>query len=311
MSVEQWMTLNRTEIFEDPSLLRYVSPFPPKELMCNVSGLHSEMDFAAHGTDIYRALTLASKKLLSEYEAILDFGCGCGRLARMFMNHSNEISGCDIDSRHVDWVNKNLTFMTAKLSKVTPPIPYFDNEFDAVISISIFTHLNEKSQDQFLAELYRICSPGGRLFITVHGKRALDRALNEPSILHMLDMDKSRFQKAQEDFSANQHAFILQQGHLTTSARKLSLFEKIGNWVQKNSLKKIIDEPFEYGISFVPESYLRVHWGKWFEVVDYHYGGIHDFQDIVVLTPRKPATECDEGRFLQRRELEEKHVRLN
>ena len=33
-----------------------------------------------------------------------------------------------------------------------------------------------------------------------------------------------------------------------------------------------------------------VHWtigGKLFDIVDYHYGGIHDFQDIVVLKPKK------------------------
>jgi len=295
MNFDEWMTLNRTKVFEDPSLLRYVSPFPPKKLMCNVSGLQSERDFAAHGTDIYRALTLASPKPLTEYEAIFDFGCGCGRLARMFMNHPNKISGCDIDGRHVDWVNENLTFMKAKLSKVTPPIPYLDNEFDAVISISIFTHLNENSQDQFLAELYRVCRPGGLLFITVHGKRALDRALNEPVILNMLDMDKFRFQKAREDFSSNRHAFILQRGHLTTSVQNFPFVERIRDWFQRSSQKKIIDMPFEYGISFVPEVYLREHWGKWFEVVDYHHGGIHDFQDIVVLTPKKPIAVCGVG----------------
>ena len=124
LDIDDWMELNRNGVFEDASLRSCVSPFPPKELMCNVSGLDSERDFAAHGTDIYRALTLVSPKSLQEYDAILDFGWGCGRLARMFMNHPNKIYGCDIDSRHVDWVNENLIFMKAKLSKVTPPVPY-------------------------------------------------------------------------------------------------------------------------------------------------------------------------------------------
>ena len=49
----------------------------------------------------------------------------------------------------------------------------------------------------------------------------------------------------------------------------------------------MVEEPFEYGITFVPEGYVRDHWGKLFDIVDYHYGGIHDFQDIVVLKPKK------------------------
>ncbi len=285
MPLEDWMELNRFKIFSNPELRPYVSPFPPIELMNNVSGLQNEQDFAAHGTDIYRALTAASPKPLSEYASILDFGCGCGRLARMFKGHPGRIAGCDIDVRHVDWINNNLAFMEAKLSKVSPPIPYEDNEFEAIISISIFTHLTEKSQDQFLSELHRVCSPEGRLFLTVHGKRALERALNEPVIRAMLDMDEQRFERAQLAFAENRHAFVLQFGHLTTAHENLSVLERATDALLGS--KKMVEEPFEYGITFVPEDYLRSHWGQWFEVVDYRYGGIHDFQDIVVLKPKK------------------------
>lgn len=285
LPLEEWMDLNRVQVFTNPKLKRYVSPFPPTELMANVSGLQNEQDFAAHGTDIYRALTAASSKPLSEFSSILDFGCGCGRLARIFKGHPGRIAGCDIDARHVDWINNNLGFMEAKLSKVAPPIPYEDNEFEAIISISIFTHLTEKSQDQFLSELYRVCMPEGRLFLTVHGKRALERALSEPTILAMLAMDTHRFERAQQEFAENRHAFVLQFGHLTTKHENASEQELIRD--TQSGLKKMVEEPFEYGITFVPEDYLMSHWGKWFDIVDYHHGGIHDFQDIVVLKPKK------------------------
>jgi SAM-dependent methyltransferase len=285
LKVEDWLELNRDKVFHDQSLRQFVSPFPPSNLMANVSGLQNERDFAAHGTDIYRALSVASSKPLSEYRSILDFGCGCGRLARMFKGHPGHIAGCDIDARHVEWANNNLPFMEAKLSRVVPPIPYADNEFEAIISISIFTHLTEHSQDQFLAELHRVCHPDGRLFLTVHGQRALSRALSEPAIRSMLDMDDQRFQAAQRDFQENRHAFVLQHGHLTTESENLSVFERIKGFVF--GTKKMVAEKFEYGITFVPEDYLRAHWGRWFDIIDYHHGGIHDFQDIVVLKPKK------------------------
>lgn len=284
-NVEDWLELNRDKVFHDQSLRQFVSPFPPSELMANVSGLQNERDFASHGADIYRALSIASTKPLSECRSILDFGCGCGRLARMFKGHLGRIAGCDIDSRHVEWVNNNLPFMEAKLSKVVPPIPYADNEFEVIISISIFTHLTEHSQDQFLAELHRVCQPEGRLFLTVHGQRALSRALSEPAIRSMLDMDDQRFQIAQRDFQENRHAFVLQHGHLTTDSENLSVFERIRGFLF--GTKKVVTEKFEYGITFVPEDYLRAHWGKWFDIIGYHHGGIHDFQDIVVLKPKK------------------------
>jgi len=203
----------------------------------------------------------------------------------MFKGHPGRILGCDIDARHVEWINHNLPFMEAKVSKVVPPIPYLDDEFEGVISISIFTHLTERSQDQFLAELHRVCRPEGRLFLTVHGQRALHRALHEAPIRSMLCMDDERFQRAQQDFNENRHAFVLQYGHLTTGLDRPSAFERMKNFVF--GTKKMVAERFEYGITFVPEDYLRTHWGQWFDIIDYRHGGIHDFQDIVVLKPKK------------------------
>ena len=279
MPTEDWVRLNRMEVFNDPTLRRYVSPFPPRDLMQNVSGLVSESDFASHGTDFFLALSAVSPKPLSAYRSILDFGCGCGRLARMFKGHPARVCGCDIDHRHVNWVRDNLKFVEAKLSSVNPPIPYADNEFEAVISISIFTHLTEYSQDLFLAELARVTQPGGYLFLTVHGERALHRALTEPAIRNMLSMDEDRFQRALQAFKQGKHGFVLQEGHLTTSGSdKRSLTNLF--------TKKVVEEPFEYGITFVPEHYVQSHWSKWFKVEAYHSGALHDFQDIVVLRPR-------------------------
>lgn len=278
MAVPDWVRLNRTEVFADPRLRDYVSPFPPGMLMQNTTGLTNESDFASHGADFWLALSEAAPKSLNDYASVLDFGCGCGRLARMFKGHPGRIAGCDIDRRHIEWCRSALPFMETKLSSVRPPIPFADNEFDAVISISIFTHLNEASQDEFLQELARVCCPGGLLFLTIHGRRALDRAVSDPSIRAMLDMPEDLFQAARRTFAEGRHAFVLQQGHLTTVGR-----------AQRESrlADRVISEPFEYGITFIPESYVRRHWTHWFDLIDYRSGALHDFQDIVTLSPRK------------------------
>jgi SAM-dependent methyltransferase len=250
--------------------------------MHNVSGLQNESDFASHGADFFLALSAASPTALTEYRRILDFGCGCGRLARMFKGHPSRISACDVDGRHVKWVDQSLSYVDVRQTSVHPPLPYGDNEFDAIVSISVFTHLGEKSQDEFLAELHRISSRTGYLFLTVHGACALERALNEPQIRDMIAVDERLFQAARHTFAEGQHAFILQQGHLTSS--RTTRLRRFISWITGQC---VISEPFEYGITFIPESYIRQHWGKWFDVVDYCAGAIHSFQDIVVLRPRK------------------------
>lgn len=168
----------------------------------------------------------------------------------------------------------------AELTYVNPPLPYTDEEFDATISISVFTHLNEESQFKFLAELHRICRPEGNLFLTVHGECALDRAVREQPIRDMISVAEEPFQEACKAFAKGEHAFILQNGHLTTNtARRFSL--------RGLFRRKIISDEFEYGITFIPESYLRKHWLRWFDIVEFLPGAIHSFQDIVVLSPKK------------------------
>jgi hypothetical protein len=148
--------------------------------------------------------------------------------------------------------------------------------------------LTEKSQDDFLAELSRITRPGGILFLTVHGAQALKRARSEQAIRNMLDMDDTRFKKAREALDQNKHGFVLQYGHLTTTPEKVSYAPRaILRRIHQRIIKKTISTPFEYGIAFHTEAYIREHWSKWFHILDYRHGAIHQFQDIVVLSPKK------------------------
>lgn len=292
MPIEMWIWLNRTGVFENPELRRFVSPFPPANIMESVSGLTEEKDFASHGADFFLSLSAASPKPLADYHHLLDFGCGCGRLARLFKGHPHYVSGCDIDWRHVEWVKEHLDYMDASLSSVRPPLPYADNTFDGIISISIFSHLNEESQNLFLEDLYRIAQPGCYLFLTVHGQVALNRSLQEKSVKDMISVDEALFRKACDDFAKGEYAFILQHGHLTNLSDNLTLLDKLKRWFgmqksQSSVTSEIISDHYEYGITYIPEEYLRTHWTKWFNVVDYIPGGLYGWQDIAVLTPNK------------------------
>jgi SAM-dependent methyltransferase len=262
MPTAEWIDLNDRLVFENPELRKYVAPFPPPHLMQVVSGLTSESDFAAHGTTIYRAVQSASPATISSYKSILDFGCGCARLDRMFKGHPGVITGCDIDGRLVDWINEHLSYMHAVQTQPNALLPFDDSSFDAVISISVFTHLNEDSQKLYLSELSRITQSGAYLFLTIHGSRALERALTEERIFKMLEIPQEELDSAATGMRAGVHNFIIQRsGHLTSG-------------------------DYEYGITFIPETYVRDVWGRNFEIIDIVKGAIHDFQDIVVCRRR-------------------------
>jgi SAM-dependent methyltransferase len=262
MPMDAWLDLNGRLAFERPELSRHVSPFPPPHLMQIVSGLTSRADFAAHGVSIYRAIQAASPKPLIDYRNIFDFGCGCGRLGRMFKGHPGKITGCDIDGRLVDWINGHLPHMTAVRTDPAAPLPFEDGSFDGVISVSVFSHLNEDTQKLYLAELQRVSARGAYLFLTTHGERALTRAVSEDRIFEMLAIPRDDLENAVTGMSEERHNFIIQPtGHLTS-----------------------VD--YSYGITFIPESYVRRVWSNYFEVINIVSGGIHDFQDIVICRKR-------------------------
>ncbi|MCB4769833.1 class I SAM-dependent methyltransferase [Ancylobacter sp. Lp-2] len=262
--LEEWLQSNLAT--QTPADRARLAPFPPAELMHNTSGLMSEQDFARHGIDLVRALAKASPRPPAQFGDLLDFGVGVGRLARLFHGYDHRYVGVDIDRRHVNWIGSSLRHVEAYHTQPAAPLPLADQSFDTVVSISVFSHLCEADQLIHLADLSRLTRPGGYLFLSVHGQRALTRALTETKIVDMLSIPTWDIERARRVFEyGSGYSFVVQAGHLTT-------------------------DEHPYGITFISERYIRSVWSRWFEVVDVASGAIHDFQDIVVLKATHAAS---------------------
>jgi len=150
-------------------------PVPPDNLRKRVHGDANLLQFEAAGklisSDIYT--TINEFMALGEKDRILDFGCGSGRVMRYFHNFASESQyfGTDVDGEAISWCQQNLADIGRfEVNGALPPLPFEDAFFDFVYSISVFTHLPEEMQFQWLDELRRVTRAGGYLLLTAHGQ---------------------------------------------------------------------------------------------------------------------------------------------
>ena len=117
--------------------------------------------------------------LLSKYydlaepgKRILDWGCGPGRIVRHLPSllSTAEIYGIDYNENYIKWCSENLKKIHFSTNKIGPPMNYAASFFDAIIGLSIFTHLSEKNHFAWIDELYRIIKVGGVILITTQGE---------------------------------------------------------------------------------------------------------------------------------------------
>ena len=156
---------------------------PPARLRLLVDGRSGEAErfqwVGSRCAELVRAAVTESGTTIEGLEAILDFGCGCGRVARNWASLENtEVHGCDYNPELVGWCNGNLPFLRATVNRLEPPLPYVSGSFDLVYAMSVLSHLSEPLQRAWIAEFQRILRPGGMLLVSVLGDACADR-LNE------------------------------------------------------------------------------------------------------------------------------------
>jgi SAM-dependent methyltransferase len=114
-------------------------------------------------------LRAVTGKNFADFPRVLDWGCGCGRVTRHFAGLPVAVTGVDVDTETVGWCREHLTG-TFRPIPLHPPTDLPSASFDLAIGVSIFTHLTEPVQFEWLAELRRLVRPGGVLLMTVHGE---------------------------------------------------------------------------------------------------------------------------------------------
>jgi SAM-dependent methyltransferase len=203
---------------------------------------------------IRRALREYFNRDYADYEAILDWGCGCARVARFVAEFApHKLVGIDIDPDNVQWCKENIALAQFDCIDVDPPTRFADESFDLVYGISVFTHLSEADQDRWLAELQRITKPGGAVLMSVHCEIAFLRC----------DSDLQRF-------------LALEKRGFHVYGRCPDLDEVMPEMKKSEYYKNV----------FHSRRYLYEHWSRYFEIVDVIDAVIAGHQDFVIMRRR-------------------------
>jgi SAM-dependent methyltransferase len=150
-------------------------PLPPASLRAQIGPRHADAGFFLRSgrqhAELVRDVLREQRTDIEELGALLDWGCGCGRVLRHWSGlPKTEVYGCDITPKMVEWCASNLNFADVSVTQLEPPLPYADVKFDLIYAFSVFTHLSEQLQQAWIRECLRVLRPGGFLLMSTMGQ---------------------------------------------------------------------------------------------------------------------------------------------
>ena len=233
-------------------------PLPEPERRERVHGSRHEATFRLEGFSAYRKLEKALGRVGCTFDdcpRILDWGCGCGRVARYFAgNRNSSLFGVDIDADNIEWCRRNLPFGTFSTIPLHPEPAASAEKFSLILGISVFTHLREDVMLEWLECLNRMLDPnGGLAMVSVHSDFWWARNPNMP----------------QDAYDEWRSRGILD--HMSNAALDPVLAEKDRSY---------------YRTTFHTHEYLNAKWSVWFDILEVLPGYIGNQQDLVIMQHR-------------------------
>ena len=182
--------------------------------------------------------------------AILDWGCGAGRLLSHFAAIKGpQIWGADIDPDNLKYCQQRLPFARCAVFPLLPPTELADATFDLIVGISVVTHLSEANQALWLAELRRISRPGGLVLLSVQGRSQSALYREDAAMVRTLE----------------------EAGSVTKGVNP--------------RINDIINSESYYLDVIQTRDHIQAHWGQQFEVLEF-LDGFAANQDLVVMRVR-------------------------
>ena len=108
-------------------------PIPPKRLRVIAGPAAADLSFflktGVDDAQMIEDALCSDATAIETVGAILDFGCGCGRVMRRWKRlQTVQRHGCDLRSDQLAWCKQNLPFAQFDQNRLDPPLPYEDGD---------------------------------------------------------------------------------------------------------------------------------------------------------------------------------------
>jgi SAM-dependent methyltransferase len=244
-----WYWLIRESYFKRKQYEGVLPGFPDDTVQIRFTGSAGEL-MLWESFGVYRLLRMLAAehgRHVPDCRAILDFGCGWGRIMRFFLKDvvADRLWGIDANPEAVEICRRNDRW--SRFEEVTPsgPTAFADGTFDLVYSFSVFSHFSEDMHVRWLEEIHRILQPGGLFLATTR-----PRDFIEQSVLDRIRRPLSRHPEA-----------------------IAGLFGDTRRWLAAYDEGQYCYEPLPgvvgWGETCIPRAYVLRHWTKYFTILDY------------------------------------------
>jgi len=250
--------------------------FPPEELQREIHGHSGEVSLhEAHAffREVKSYAAYAGRPV-APHRTMLDFGCGWGRVLRLFMKDIEpaNLFGTDSTSRFLMEArrcNPSLNFLACGL---VPPMILAPESLDYVVSWSVFSHLDEFLATRWVEEFARLLKPGGLLMITTQSRRFIafcaEMRLRRASGIRL---EHPWYEACADSF--------------TDEMAENSRYEA-GHFLHAASTRKPHPQS-HYGEALIPRGFIERNWSHRFRLVEFLDNPVRLPQVLVVL--QKPG----------------------
>jgi SAM-dependent methyltransferase len=104
---------------------------------------------------------------------LLDIGAGTGRFTVPLLAAGWKVTSLDGSSEMLDCIGSRASAATLVLGRLGEPLPFNDEEFDAVVAMRVVKYVPETADA--LAEMVRVARPGGAVLFDVANRSSVAR----------------------------------------------------------------------------------------------------------------------------------------
>jgi SAM-dependent methyltransferase len=211
---------------------------------------------------LFRELYEESVGEISACQAILDFGCGWGRVIRFFLRDvdPSKLYGVDPSREMIQICRQTNRWSSFFVIEPRPPTSFPPDMFDLIFANSVFSHLSEDVHREWLTEFDRILRPGGLLVATTW-PRAFIEAREE------------QFSHLPEWMQVHRPAFPNPETWLAAYDAGEYVHSRLGHSGSRDY----------FGETCIPKEYVQRHWTEYFDFVDFIDDRRRCPQDVIVM----------------------------